>query len=111
MKVDEWLENKDLDLKEEIRSQLNTWSLMNKELRPAFAEYPFLKEVEPHAEHLSRLAELALIALGESGGNAASMAELDALLLDARKAYGGTLLSVVSGLEKLIKETDSKVDG
>lgn len=111
MKVDEWLENKDLDLKEEIRSQLYTWSSMNKELRPAFAEYPFLKEVEPHAQHLSRLAELALIALGESGGNAGSMTELDAILLDARKAYGGTLLSVVSGLEKLIKETGSEVDG
>ena len=40
-----------------------------------------------------------------------SKTELDALFVDARKAYGGTLLSVISGLERIIKETGSEAGG
>ncbi|MGA9271151.1 MAG: family 20 glycosylhydrolase, partial [Lutimonas sp.] len=104
-KVDQWLESYDEALKEEIRVQLKTWATTYQKLRPAFDEHPFLQEVQPHAEHLSRLAELALSEIDKRGTASVSIKELDALLLDARKAYGGTLLSVESGLERLIKES------
>jgi hypothetical protein len=110
-KVDEFLETKEEGLKEEIREQLEIWASMQQKLEPAIELYPFLEEVQPHADHLSRLAELALIALDKTGVASVSPTELNPLLLDARKAYGGILLSVVSGLERLIKESGREVGG
>jgi hexosaminidase len=110
-KVDKFLETKEEGLKEEIREQLEIWASIQEKLEPAIELYPFLKEMEPHAYHLSRLAGLALLMLDKSGESHASAAELNALLVDARKAYGGTLLSVVSGLERILKETDQKAGG
>ncbi len=110
-KVDEFLETKEEGLKEQIREQLKIWASIQQKLEPAIELHPFLEEVEPHADHLSRLAGLALGRLDNSGDSSVSVAKLDALLVDARKAYGGTLLSVVSGLERIIKETGSEAGG
>ncbi len=110
-KVDEFLETKEVGLKEKIREQLETWATVHEKLEPAIELNPFLEEVEPHADHLSRLAELALVILDNPGDSSVSMAKLDALLVDARKAYGGTLLSVISGLERIIKETGIEAGG
>jgi hexosaminidase len=104
-KVDDWLETEEEGLKEEIREQLEIWASIRQKLEPAIELHPFLEEVEPHADHLSRLAELALVILDNPRDPSVSDAKSDALLVDARKAYGGTLLSVVSGLERIIKET------
>lgn len=110
-KVDEFLKSKEEGLKEEIKEQLEIWASIQEQLEPAIELYPFLEEVGPHADHLSRLAELALVILDNPGDPSVPDAKSDALLVDARKAYGGTLLSVVSGLERIIKETGQEAGG
>jgi len=110
-KVDEFLKTKEEGLKEEIKEQLEIWASIQEQLEPAIELYPFLEEVGPHADHLSRLAELALVILDNPRDPSVPDAKLDALLVDARKAYGGTLLSVVSGLERIIKETGQEAGG
>jgi len=110
-KVDEFLKTKEEGLKEEIKEQLEVWASIQEQLEPAIELYPFLEEVGPHADHLSRLAELALVILDNPRDPSVPDAKLDALLVDARKAYGGTLLSVVSGLERIIKETGQEAGG
>ena len=107
-KVDAWLESGEASLEEEIRMQLEIWASLNKELQPAFDAYPFLQEVEPHSRHLSRLAAVASISLDRPGRSSVSDAELDALLLEARQAYGGTLLCTVEGLERLIRASSEE---
>jgi len=110
-KVDEFLKTKEEGLKEEIKEQLEIWASIQEQLEPAIELYPFLEEVGPHADHLSRLAELALVILDNPRDPSVPDAKLDALLVDTRKAYGGTLLSVVSGLERIIKETGQEAGG
>jgi len=110
-KVDEFLKTKEEGLKEEIKEQLEVWASIQEQLEPAIELYPFLEEVGPHADHLSRLAELALVILDNPRDPSVPDAKLDALLVDTRKAYGGTLLSVVSGLERIIKETGQEAGG
>jgi len=78
-------------------------------LESAFEEYHFLKEVEPHADHLSRLSKLAMDALDASQGIKPSAEELNSLLTEARKAYGATLLSGITAFERLIKESANPV--
>lgn len=107
-KVDAWIESKEATLEDEIRDQLRAWASIYAELEPAFDAYPFLQEVQPHAEHLSGLAELALLVLDEPGRSSPSASGRGALIQDARQAHGGTLLCVVDGLERLIERSDDE---
>lgn len=101
--VDDWSGSGDKGSLDEIRKQLNLWASVQNDLQLAFQEYPFLRESEPHARHLSRLAELALMAIDDPDNPKLSPSEVESLLLEARKAYGGALLSGIDGFERLIK--------
>ena len=107
--VDAWLESGDESLKDELHEQLSQWVLLDAALESAFEQYPFLKEVEPHAGHLSRLSKLAMDALDESQESKPAAEELSLLLTEARKAHGATLLSGISGFERLIKESGNPI--
>ena len=107
--MDAWLESGDESLKDELHEQLSQWVLLDAALESAFEQYPFLKEVEPHAGHLSRLSKLAMDALDESQESKPAAEELSLLLTEARKAHGATLLSGISGFERLIKESGNPI--
>jgi len=123
--VDAWLENDDTAARTRIEAQLKTWSVNHKKLLPAFGlpnkyiedspqslqltenndleRYERLKEVQPHSENLSVLAQLALD--GMTGK--AIRIQTDALFTDASKGHGGTVLPIESGLKKLINHNEN----
>ena len=91
-KVDAWLESGDDSLKEELREQLSQWVLLDESLESAFEEYPFLEEVEPHVRApFSSSGDGLAGMLNEPKKGNPSPEELDLLLVEARKAYGGYL--------------------
>ncbi len=112
--VDLWFETKDEVAAKSIVAFLHEWSNNYNDLKNAFEWSDFLKEVEPHSKHLSELSQIALVELSKKGLAIVKNTEplnqnrtdIDTLLTAANLAYGGTLLPVVSGLRRLIKESD-----
>ena len=96
-----YLESKDDSLKEKLILQLEEWAAINQKLIPAYASNERIAEIAPHAQHLEKLATIAIQKLrGESSELSAE--EIKNLLADSSKGYGGTLLAVNEGLQALI---------
>jgi len=102
--VDSWVETKNKDTEAIIIEYLKKWSKNYAELSPAFENTERLKEVEPHSKHLSELSKLGLIAISDPKSLTDKKVEIDSLLKNTTKSYGGTILSVESGLRKIILE-------
>ncbi len=100
--VDAWLETSDEDIKSKLTEQLKNWQDNHQKLMPAFEEVELLKEVEPHSHHLSQLATLGLTALGNPSDPKPGIQQ-DSLFVAAGKAYGGTLMNMMSPFQKLIQ--------
>jgi hexosaminidase len=117
--VDKWIESGDIDAKTRITDQLKTWSENHTELLPVFglpekfiedqplpiisADVTRLKEVEAHSENLSQLSKMALEKLNTA--SAAINSETDSLIAKAKEPHGGTIMPIVDGLEKLLKNS------
>lgn len=116
-----FLETGNIDVKKRLQKQLKTWSENHSKLLPVFnkvenfsdddnqgnekavvelkKKMEHLKEIVPHSIHLSELSKLALESLN---GNAELNKNIDSLLINANKAYGGTLLPITDGISKLL---------
>ncbi len=101
--VDLWLETKNPEIQERIETSLTQWSIIEKELKNTFNQSPLLNEVEPHAIHLSQLSQLALGAINGSVFAQNPEILIDTLFANSSKSYGATLLSVESGLKKIVQ--------
>jgi hexosaminidase len=101
--VDLWLETKDPEVQHRLETSLTQWSIIEKELKTAFNQSPLLNEVEPHAIHLAQLSQLALGAINGSVFSHEPEILIDTLFANSSKSYGGTLLSVESGLKKIVQ--------
>ncbi len=100
--VDLWIKTKDKDAESRIIRSLKIWAKNYDELALAFEYVERLKEVELHSKHLSELSQLGLIAISDSESLQNKQTEISYLLINTTKNYGGTILSVESGLRKII---------
>jgi hypothetical protein len=100
--VDLWIKTKDKDAESRIIHSLKIWAKNYDELALAFEYVERLKEVELHSKHLSELSQLGLIAISDSESLQNKQTEISYLLINTTKNYGGTILSVESGLRKII---------
>ena len=72
-------------------------------MKNTFNQSPLLNEVEPHAIHLSQLSQLVLGAINGSVFAQNPEILIDTLFANSSKSYGATLLSVESGLKKIVQ--------
>lgn len=116
--VEKWLSSGDNSLKVSITERLKTWSENHTLLLPVFelpetyledsplpiqsADIARLKEIEKHSENLSQLSKMALEKLKRSSLD--NMQETDSLILKAKEPHGGTILTIVDGIENLLKD-------
>lgn len=106
--VDQWLKTGDADASARIIDHLKMWSENHTQLLPAFGlseKYieDRLKEVQAHSENLSQLSKVALEVMND---NSQSLnPETDSLISQARQSHGGTIMPVVDGLEKILKNS------
>lgn len=100
--VEHWVESSDEEALDRITQSLETWAANHEKLAPAMEGSDYLKEVEPHSVHLSRLAQLSLEAINDPTSLSGRDAEIDTLLVRAGKTYGGTLLPLTDPVKKLV---------
>jgi hexosaminidase len=105
--VDRWLETGNPETGDRLRESMKSWQEISDRLIPLFESTPQLGEVEPHLHHLSRLAELGLVALN-GGSPPPSDSTIQVFFEEARSAYGGTLLKVADPVQKLTTGTLGK---
>ncbi len=121
--VDRFLATGDTVLKKHLEYQLRDWSENHTRLIPIFEtlgnpidgkgqeialgtaplmeRMEQLQEIKPHSQHLSELSKQALAVLNGKGPNLPER-DLDTLLARANRAYGGTTLPMVNGVQKLL---------
>jgi len=100
--VDLWIAINDKDAEARIIQALKIWSKNHDELVLVFENTERLNEVEPHSKHLAELSQLGLIAINDPESLKNNQMVIDSLLNNSVKGYGGTILSVESGLRKII---------
>jgi hexosaminidase len=101
--VDLWIQSKDGAARERLISLLGSWSANHKLLTPAFANNPRLLEIRPHSEHLSQLAQAALVALNDPTAFSENEDGLTALYTEASKSFGATNLPITPHVKKLVE--------
>jgi len=106
--VDLWLNTKDEKAKEEIESLLKEWIQNQVVLAPLFIKNEKAAMVQAHSENLSKLASLALTSMQTGTLNEEDISGFEELSIMAKNEYGGTVLAVVPGLEKLIRSVNPK---
>ncbi|MCB0601149.1 MAG: family 20 glycosylhydrolase [Saprospiraceae bacterium] len=89
-------------LRAQIISWLDRWIESAAYVESMRSEHPELDEVAPHADHLSRLSRLVIAKLNQEQATEAE-SEIQELLQDAGKPFGGTLLVVNEGLSILLQ--------
>ena len=102
-KVENWIISKDDIAKQELIYQLNIWIENCKKLDPAFIEGNRIFEVAQHSKNLLKLSRFVLKKLNNKTFSEVEKSEINLVLIEAHKPNGGTLLSVVDGLEKIIQ--------
>lgn len=100
--VDLWIATNDKDAESRIILNLKIWSKNHDKLVLAFENTESLKEVEPHSKNLSELSQLGLMAINDPESLKNKQEVIDSLLNNSTKGYGGTILTVQSGLRKII---------
>ena len=106
--VDQWLESKDEKLKESIESLLRQWIANHENLSPLFQSNAQVKMVQAHSDHLAKLSTIALKASGGKALDEIDISSFDECIKEAQNEYGGTVLAVLPGLEKLIRSATQK---
>jgi hexosaminidase len=98
--VELWVQNGDLGAKTRIIQKLKIWAENHDKLISAIEGNERLEEIKIHSVNLSQLAKLSLESMNNQS---AIQTKVDTLLKNSNKPYGGTLLSVVEGMEMLLK--------
>lgn len=101
--VNLWVQNGDVRAKNRIVQKLKKWSENHSKLVSAIEGNERLEEIKVHSANLSQLAKLGLEALNNRNAMKGELPEIDALLKNADKAQGGTILSVVESMRTLLK--------
>ena len=101
--VDLWIQSGDAPARERMISMLEHWAANYNDLSPAFPGNERLLEIQPHSEHLSELAGMALIALSDPELLKGKQDEMKALYASASGSYGATNLPVVAHVQKLVE--------
>lgn len=104
--VNTYLESENEQLKNEIQNLLQMWIENHEKLVSLFETNEKVKMIQTHSENLAKLSAIALkITEGEelSENDKSTSNEL---LQSAHTEHGGTVLGVVSGLEKLIQSAE-----
>jgi len=104
--VNIYLESENEQLKNEIQNLLQMWIENHDKLVSLFDSNEKAKMVQAHSENLAKLSAIAIkITEGkELSENDKSFS--NELLQSAHTEHGGTVLGVVSGLEKLIQSAE-----
>jgi len=100
--IDQYIKTNDDGLKQTIQIQLKKWIDDHKKLEPAFESNEKLTMIQAHSENLSKLSEIALDSINKTSKSGLTEEEVDQILKQAHTEYGGVILGVISGLEKLI---------
>ena len=100
--IDQYLDTEDDALNQTIQIQLKKWIDDHKKLEPAFESNEKLTMIQAHSENLSKLSEIALDSINKTSKSGLTEEEVDQILKQAHTEYGGVILGVISGLEKLI---------
>lgn len=100
--VDQWLTTKDENLKIEIETLLNDWIENHQSLTKLFETNEKVQMIQNHSKNLSLLASLALKKINGEMLSVSENSGLNDLLASSNQEYGGTVLSVVPGLEKIL---------
>lgn len=100
--IDQYIETGDDGLKQSIQNQLQKWIEDHEKLEPIFESNKKLMMIQAHSENLSKLSEIALDSFNKTNNSGLIQEEVDQILKQAHTEYGGVILGVVSGLEKLI---------
>ena len=100
--IDQYVKTENDGLKRTIQNQLIKWIEDHKKLEPIFESNEKLMMIQAHSENLSKLSEIALDSINKTNNSDLAQEEVDQILKQANTEYGGVILGVVSGLEKLI---------
>ena len=101
--VDLWIETGDMVVLERVKATLEAWSSMEQSVAPCVEASGVLKEVSPHLENLSRLAETCLEVLSQPDYYNIHAPTIENLLAEASEAHGGTVLAIVEPVQKLME--------
>jgi hexosaminidase len=107
LEVDRWLESGDEETRTSLIRTLEQWEGLHDQLSPVFVSSTSVAEVEPHAVHLSELSRWGLAAL-EGELQELEDSTLQDLCIKAREPFGGTLLTVVDAVQKLVEGASPK---
>lgn len=100
--VENWLNTKDEQLKIQIETLLNDWIENHASLEGLFETNEKAQMIQNHSENLSLLAALALKKINGEIMSESEVSGLNDLLANSKKEFGGTVLSVVPGFEKIL---------
>ncbi len=106
--VDLWIESDNAAARERLITMLESWSANHEKLAPAFENNERLLEVLPHSEHLSQLAQAALVALSDPADLSGKEDELAELYTEASKSFGATNLPITQHVQKLVQSATKK---
>lgn len=104
--VENWLNTKDEQLKIQIETLLNDWIKNHQSLESLFEANEKVQVIQSHSQHLSSLASLALKKINGKMLTESERSGLNDLLVNSKKEFGGTVLSVVPGLENILKSVE-----
>ncbi|MGB5323281.1 hypothetical protein, partial [Lutimonas sp.] len=104
--VENLLNTKDLKLKNQIESILKEWIENHASLEGLFDTNEKVQMIQNHSENLSLLAALALKKINGEILSESEVSGLNDLLVNSKKEFGGTVLSVVPGLENILKSVE-----
>lgn len=104
--VNLWIKTRDKAAQSRIIRSLKIWSNNYDELALAFKTTEHIQEVEQHSKNLSNLSKLALAKIENM--RSINKSEIDSLLKEGVKAYGGTTLAVFESIKKLLVMNEKK---
>jgi len=104
--VNTYLESENEQLKNEIQNLLQMWIENHDKLVSLFDTNEKAKVIQAHSENLAKLSAVALKITEGKELSENDKSTCNELLQSAHTEHGGTVLGVVSGLEKLIQSAE-----
>lgn len=96
--VTNWTETKNSSLEKNIKNQLMVWIENHKKLEPLFDKNASINEIKIHSENLALLSKAAL---DKMNGKVINF-KIKNQIMQSKNSSGGTILTVVDGLESII---------
>ena len=96
--VTNWTETKNSSLEKNIKNQLMVWIENHKKLEPLFDKNASINEIKIHSKNLALLSKAAL---DKMNGKVINF-KIKNQIMQSKNSSGGTILTVVDGLESII---------